>query len=421
MSSSSKIVTRVAEEIEKFEADNLMLRQTEVKRMGGQQGHRSEFTEWYDVPPISTTTDGLSLSQYNEFTSMSVPHRVSTYTNVEFTLNNTDTLDSPEFSRKLRSGLQALDNRINRAVANAVMIRGSQTVTSTAALSGYSNVAAIDTLMTSQDVSQITQKTLALSAQAYNNMAGDLANRDSSLTGKNLTAYEKAMVGEIAGYDTFKTSFVPNLALAAGTVAVDGAQSYTPTGSTLDAEGNPTNTDNRTMVLTVDDTTGVKAGDKFTIATVNAVSLQNKEDTSSLRTFTVVSVPSGTTMEISPPVIPVTASPTTTGTQAQKDYANVTIAAPDAAALVFLNTASTLINPFWENEAVCINVAPVVGSENDLGGMILANQTTDLGLNVVLAKQGDIDDLSTKWRLTTFFGVTVRDPLKCGVLLGSQP
>ncbi len=48
------------------------------------------------------------------------------------------------------------------------------------------------------------------------------------------------------------------------------------------------------------------------------------------------------------------------------------------------------------------------------------NETTDLGLNVVVAKQGAINDLSTEWRVTTFFGVTVRDPIKCGILMGSQ-
>ena len=55
-----------------------------------------------------------------------------------------------------------------------------------------------------------------------------------------------------------------------------------------------------------------------------------------------------------------------------------------------------------------------------LGGMILMNATTDLGLSVVVAKQGAIGDLSTQWRVTTFFGVTVRDPLKCGILIGGQ-
>ncbi len=424
MSSQAKIVERVlGEELEKFEADNICLRQTDIKRMGGQTGHRSEFTEWHDVPYVSTTIDGLNIANFNEITGLAVPHRVSTYATVPFKLTNTDTLDGSELSRKMRSAMQAIDNRINRACANSVAIQGGQTVTSTAALSGFSNLADVETLLTEQDVSQITDKTMILNARDYNNMAADLANRDSSVSGINLTAYEKARIAMIAGMDTFKTSFTPVKAAAAGggAITVTGAQSHIPVGSIIDANGDPTNVDNRSMNLVVSATASVVAGDKFTIAGVNAVSMQNKNDTGQLRTFTVLEVVDGTNLTISPTIVPVTLAPTTTATQSQADWANVTVAAPGGAAIVFLNTATATTNVFWENDALSINVAPVVGSENDLGGMILMNATTDLGLNVIVAKQGAIADLSTEWRVTTFFGVTVRDPLKCGILLGSQP
>lgn len=424
MSNQAKEVVRVlGDELEKFEADNICLRQTDVKRMGGQTGHRSEFTEWHDVPYVSTTVDGLNLVNFNQMTGIAVPHRVNIYANVPFTLTNTDTLDSSELARKVRSGFQALDNRINRACANAVMIRGGQTVLDTAALSGFQNVADVETLLISQDVSQLTDKTLILNPRDYNAMAKDLqiASRTLAPGSISTTAYEKARIAEIANFDTFKTSFTPVKAAAVlATTTVTGTQSYIPLGHTLDAEGNPTNVDNRSMNLVVASTTGVVPGDKFTIAGVNAVSMQNKNDTGELRTFTVLSVADGTNMEISPTIVPVTLAPTTTATQSQADWANVTIAAPGAATLTFINIADASTNIFWENDALSINVAPVVGSEEDLGGMILMNGTTELGLNVVIAKQGAIDDLSTQWRMTTFFGVTVRDPLKCGILIGGQ-
>jgi hypothetical protein len=424
MSSQAKIVTRVlGNELEKFEADNLCLRQTDIKRMGGQMGHRSEFTEWFDVPYVSTTEDGLTLSQFNEITGLAVPHRVNVYTNVKFKLTNTDTLDQSELQRKLRSGFQALDNRINRACANAVMNQGSQAVLSTSALNGFTNVAAVETRFIEQDVSQLTDKTMILNAGDYNNMAENLqvASRTIAPGSISQTAYEKARIAEIADFDTFKTSFAPNLAAAAASnTTVTGAQSYIPVGSTIDANGDPTNVDNRTMNLVVGSTASAKVGDKFTIAGVNAVSMQNKNDTGNLRTFTVTAVVDGTNLTISPPIIPVTASPTTTATQSQADWANCSAAAAGGAALTWINIADAQTNLFWENDALSVNVAPVVGSEEDLGGMILMNETTDLGLNVVVAKQGAISDLSTEWRMTTFFGVTVRDPLKCGILLGGQ-
>jgi hypothetical protein len=426
MSDQAKVVVRVlGEELAKFEADNICLRRTEVKQMGGQIGHRSEFTEWHDVPYIATGFDGLDATgKFNEITGIAVPHRVNVYFNDTFRLTNTDTLDASELARKVRASLQAVDNRINRAVANAVAIWGSQTVTDTAALSGFQNIADIETLLIEQDVSQTSDKTSILNPRDYNAMAKDLqiASRTLERGSISETAYEKASIAEIAGMDTFKTSFTPvKSAAAGGATTVDGAQSYVPTGATEDAEGNPTNVDNRTMTLTVDNSAGVVAGDKFTIAAVNALSLQNKSETGELRTFSVVSVPAGgVTLEISPPIIPTVASPTTTDEQAQRDYANCDAGAADTAVLTWLNIADAKTNLFWENEAVCINTAPVVGSEEMLGGMILMNETTERGLSVIVAKQGDINDLSTNWRVTTFFGVTVRDPMKCGILIGGQ-
>lgn len=428
MSNQAKIVQRVlGEELEKFEADNLCLRMAEVNRMGGQFGHRSEFTEWFDVPYISTTVDGINIANFNQITGLAVPHRVNIYANVPFTLDNTDTLDGSELSRKMRSAMQAIDNRINRAVANAVTIQGAQFVrqdgASGADLTGFDDVASVETLLVSQDVSQMTQKTMVLNPRDYNDMASDLQIASRTLQPGSIseTAYERARIAMIANFDTFKTSFTPNLAAgAAGATTVDTTQSYVPVGHTLDANGDPTNVDNRSMLLTVNSNTDWAPGDKFTIAGVNAVSLQNKEDTGELRTFTVIDTVGATQLQISPPIIPVVTNPNSEATQAQADYANCTVAAPDTAALTILNTASGLVNPFWENEAIAINVAPVVGPENDVGGMIIMNETTDLGLNVVVAKQGAINDLSTQWRVSTFFGVTVRDPLKCGILMGRQ-
>lgn len=424
MSNQAKEVVRVlGEELAKFEADNICLRQTDVKRMGGQTGHRSEFTEWHDVPYVSTTVDGLNISNFNEMTGLAVPHRVNVYASVPFKLTNSDTLDGSELSRKMRSAFQAIDNRVNRACANAVAIQGGQTVLSSSALSGFQNVADVETLFTEQDVSQISDKTMILNAGDYNLMAKDLQALSRSINNGSIsqTAYEKAKIAEIANFLTFKSSFTPTKSAAVlSSTTVTGAQSYIPVGHTTDAEGNPTNVDNRKMNLVVGSTTGVVPGDKFTIAGVNAVSMQNKNDTGSLRTFTVLEVVDGTNMSISPTIVPVTASPTTTATQSQADWANCSAGAGGGAALTFINIADAQTNVFWENEALSINVAPVVGSENDLGGMILMNETTEMGLNVVVAKQGAIADLSTEWRVTTFFGVTVRDPLKCGILIGGQ-
>ena len=424
MSSQAKVVARVlGEELEKFEADNICLKQTSIKRMGGQMGHRSEFTEWYDVPYIATTVDGLSITQYNEKTGLAVPHRVNVYASVPFKLTNTDTLDSPENMRIISSAFQAIDNRINRAVATAVLNQGSQFVPFAAAISNFSHIAAIDTLLGEQDIPASLDKTLIMNYGDGNSVANDLQGTGRTMSGIAKTAYEKALVSQVGGLDIFKTSFAPTKAAAAGggAITVNGAnQDYDPVGHTLDSDGNPTNVDNRTQTLTVSATTNVAVGDKFTLAGVNALSLQNKNDTGNLRTFTVTEVVSGTELRISPPIIVDSGTPNSTVTQARDDYANCSAAPANGAAVTFLNTQTAQSNLFWVKDAVCINVAPVVGSEDDLGGIIVMNETTDLGLNVVVAKQGSINDLSTNWRVTTFFGTTVTIPEMCGTLFGGQ-
>lgn len=426
MSSQAKEVVRVmGEELEKFEADNIALRRTNINRMGGQTGHRSEFTEWFDVPYVSRTIDGLNIANFEEITGLAVPHRVNIFATVPFKLTNSDTLDTTELSRKMRSAMQAIDNRINRAVANAVVNQGSQFVSSTTALSGFQNVADVETRFIEQDVSQLTDKTMILNPGDYNSMASNLQDLSRSIQTGSIseTAYEKARIAEIANFMTFKTSFAPTKAAAAGggAITVTGTQNFTPEGNTLDSEGNPTNVDNRVMNLVVSATAGVVVGDKFTIAGVNASSMQNKNDTGNLRTFTVTAIVDGTNLTISPPVIFGDVNPPLdTDDQSRFDWQNCAAAAAGGSSIVFLNIVTGQTNPFWENDAISINVAPVVGSENDLGGMILMNETTDLGLNVIVAKQGAIADLSTEWRVTTFFGVTIRDPLKCGILMGSQ-
>ncbi|MGK3946966.1 P22 phage major capsid protein family protein, partial [Streptomyces caeruleatus] len=70
---------------------------------------------------------------------------------------------------------------------------------------------------------------------------------------------------------------------------------------TLDTNGN--NVDNRTQQVTVSATTGVTAGSMFTITGIESVHQITKIATGQLKTFRVISVDSGTTMTISPPMI----------------------------------------------------------------------------------------------------------------------
>lgn len=410
-----EVVVAFQELIQGFDSDNIVARQTTVRRTPGTQQFRSAFREWVPVPMISITFSGIDQTANlgNEVTELAVPHDTDIIENVPFTLDSFELNDPSELRKKFDSAKQALSAKVNRDVAAQVNLFGSQHIKKGSALDGYADIAAMEARLIEEDIPQTADKTLVLNATDYSTMAGNLAERQNMTGSKPIGAWERSFLGEVAGFDTFRTSFTPNLQAAGGggSLTVAGAQSFVPTSSTEDSLGNPTNVDNRTMTLVLSSTTGVLPADKFTIANLNAVSLINKEDTGALRTFTVISVDSGTDLTISPPIISKLGS-----TLPEKEYANVVDEAANLAAIVFLNTAAVKTNIFWVNEAVSLNAGSLAVDESNFGGLNVMRGRTDSGIELIIANSGNLGTLKAEWRLTAFYGVTVRNPMQCGSL-----
>ncbi len=430
---AAKVIDRIfKEELLRFETDNMTLRNNKIERMGGMESNRNEAKEWVDKPAIAVAQDGLDMTdKFQNFTHLSVPRVVNTYTNHPFALQNTDTLDEYELARELRAGFQAIGARVNRAMAITIYNQGAIAVAIDNGGAGgtpitFNDVNKIRTAMIGNDIDITTPKTLMMNVRDAGLAADDLATRQTLNKGSIAeNAYEEAFIARISGLKIFETGFTPPVPANGATVTVAGAdQNVVPVSATIDANGDPTNVDNRSQNLVVDSTTGVVAGDKFTLALVFQVSMINKKvSTSVLQTFTVKSVVDATNLEISPQIVVDPGTITDQATQAEANYANCSVAPANAAALTFLNLVETESNLFWENGAAVLKTAPVVGSEDKLGGIIISNESTGddgLGLNFVLAKQGDINDFSAKWRLTTRFGANLDEPEKAGVLLTDQ-
>lgn len=433
MSSTAKIVERIfGDELVQFKADNVALNQVKIRSMAGAQSNRNEAKQWYPKPAIGVTEDGLDLTgKFQEFTNLSVPEVVDTYTSYPFKLTNTDTLDEFELQQQIRAGMQAIGARINRAVANVVYQQGALTITSVNGSGGtpltFADIVKINSAFTRNDIDVTTPKTLIMNVEDYNSSAADLALRDTLNKGSIAEgAFKEAFVNKIANLKVFQTSFSPAVAAQGAVITVNGAnQNVIPTAFQLTTLGNIEDIDNRSQNLIVSATAGIIPGDKFTMTGVFEVSMINKlASTVNLRTFTVKSVVNGTTLEISPQIVVEAGTLTSIDDKAQNDYANVTAAPANLASLTFLNANATISNLFWENESIVLDVAPVVDEKN-IGGMIISNMTLSMGanapgLNFILAKQGDINDLSSKWRLTTRFGANNREPEKNGTFLTNQ-
>lgn len=375
---------------------------------------------WRPQPYIAQSFDGTDqTSNFQDMTQLSVPATIGYNKSSPWIMTATELRDALQEKRLGEAAKQKLASDINIAVMSVAALEGTLVVARSAAASGFDDVAACEAIMNEQGV-QSFDRYLALSTRDYNGMASNLAGR-ATMTGKPTTAYERAYVGNVAGFETFKLDYANRLLAAAGGAGItidtrDAAVNYyTPQATSVATTGQISNVDNRYQTITVSSSANVRAGDCFTIAALNAVHHITKSDTGQLKTFRVISVPAGgTTLVISPPIITAQG-----GTDAELQYQNCVINTKAAnSAIVFLNTVAASMNPFWQKDA--IEILPGRYAVPTDAGAAVMRASTDQGIELVLQKQYDINTMKIKYRLDTRFGVCNKQPEMTGILLFSQ-
>lgn len=376
---------------------------------------RANDTIWRPMPYILTSqnrTVGSAVTA-QKATQLSVPSRLNQRKNVTWEMDALELRDALQEGRLGQSAYQRLASDVNTSVRDVVSLQGTLVARVTGAIDTFDDIALAESIMSEQGIPE-GDRYLALTTRDYNNVSGNLAGRQNLMPGKTITAYERAYVGNVAGFETFKIDAGRRLAANAAsiTIATNGAQvRYVPDN----VDGNGNNVDNRTQQVTVSSTTGVTAGDCFTIANIGAVHHITKEDTGQLKTFRVISVDSGTTMTISPPMVGANSSPTA----AESQYKNIEVRATSAtAAITFLNTSATNLNPFWHKES--IELLPGRYAVPTNSGVDVMRGTTDQGLEVVMAKKFDNSTFKSLYTLDVLYGVVNTNPQMNGVLIGGQ-
>jgi hypothetical protein len=379
---------------------------------------RTNNTIWRPMPYIAQSFDGTDqTANFADNTQLSVPATIGYHKSVPWTMTPYELRDALQENRLGDAAKQKLASDINVAVMNVAANTGTLVVKRTAAASGFDDVALCEAIMNEQGV-QGFDRYLALGTRDYNGMASNLAGR-GTMNQKPITAYEKAYVGTVASFETYKMDYANRIAAAAGgallTVDTQASASnyYTPVATSVASTGETGNVDNRYQTITISATTNVAAGDCFTIAGVNAVHHITKGDTGLLKTFRVISVDSGTTMTISPPIIS-----NQGGTDAEAQYQNCEVTASATAAIVFLNTVAAPINPFWQKDA--IELLPGRWAVHTDAGASVMRATTEQGIEIVMQKQYDINTGKTFYRLDTDFGVVNKQPEMSGIMLFNQ-
>jgi hypothetical protein len=244
-------------------------------------------------------------------------------------------------------------------------------------------------------------RSMVMNPAAHYAVAGNQLTLDSvGAMGKS--AYERAQVGYVAGFDTFSTQNVQShtVGVATGTPLVNGGSQNVTYAAAVGSNWSQTlNTDGWT-----NSTTGIlKAGDVFTIAGVFAVNPVPGEGTTGktvmpyLQQFTVLAdADSGATtgpaaLTVSPPII-------TSGPQQ-----TVSAAPADNAAITVLGTGGTAYpqNLGFHKNAFALVTCPLQMPD---GASFKARESHN-GLSIRVVKDYDIDSDEDIIRMDVLYGV----------------
>ena len=423
MANSFSKEERVAFEniLEGFQDALVLSRNVAVYNTDQQMMERTNNIIWRPQPYISVSYSGTDMTtNFDDYAQLAVPATIGFSRSVPWMLNATELRDTLQEGRLGDAAKQKLASDINVAIMNVAALQGSLFVKRTAAASGFDDVAQCEAIFNEQGVMD-TDRYLALSTRDYNGMASNLATSTRSFGNEiSDSALRRAFVGRLASFETYKLDYAIRKTAAAGggaitmsTLAAAGNY-WVPRATSVAATGETSNVDNRFQTITVTSTTSVAAGDAFTIANVNAVHHITKGDVGLLKTFRVVSVPSSTTLVITPPII---SNQGGTDAEAQNQNVVVTSAASNAA-IVFLNTVTGFMNPFWQKDS--LEILPGRYAVPTDAGAAVMRASTDQGIELVMTKQYDINTMKTKYRLDTLYGVVNKQPEMSGIIMFSQ-
>lgn len=413
---------RVAfEEIMEGFHDALVLsRNVNIYKPESQMAERAQNTIWRPQPYIMSSVDGTAgtdiSASYQDATQLSVPVTIGYTKSVPWKMTAEQLRDALQEGRLGSAAKQRLASDINVAILTAACAYGSLVVPIATAAGDFDDVAEVEAVMNEQGIAG-WDRYLALNTRDYNGLAGDLAGRENLVSKKTLSAYERAYVGMIASFQTFKMDYSLSLTGNTPTVTINGAgQYYTPIALETTVVGQ-VNHDNRFQTIAVTVGAGtIAVGDCFTVANVYSVHHITKQSTGQLKTFRVVELVTGAggsgTIKITPPMISNGGS-----TDAEAAYQNVDSTPANGAALTFLNTTTAQYNPFWQEDALELVPGHLVVPSD---GTSVMRGTTDQGLEIVMQKQWDQYTNQNKYRMDCFFGVANKQPEMSGILLFGQ-
>lgn len=316
------------------------------------------------------------------------------------------------------SGRKQASN-LNSSITSAMVTQGSLHIRSTAT-SGYNFIAGGQALMNERQGAR-DKRIFLLNDRDNLTYGQDLAARQT-LQGRPAETWNTGQIGaNVAEFDLYVGSFLPNITGGASpNTTVTGNQSFAPEGGSVNSTtGVCTNVDYREADIAVASSASYSVGDKVRFQNpgsvdVNAVGLDDKVNTNEPMTFTIVAKPDATTITVYPKPIALNDGALST---LQLAYANVDRQILNAALVVRLNTDSSVkTNLFWDKSAVEVMGGTIPANLfKEFAGKKVITATMKNGQTMYMVYDGDITTMNFKYRLFTWYGITIRDPMRVGV------
>ena len=392
--------------IEGYDAECVISKEVQTRYPDAATMQRSGEVEYLpqDFGAVLQTGLDISAGADDDVIDRMVPLAYRTPDNVRYALDARELRDPRLMREKGRAAAQRLAAEVETQMQATIAARAGIVIKKTGAMA-WTDGAAAEMQLIVRGAGNGSDKKLFINPVDYLAISGDLGGK-AYMGDLSKAAYERSQIPNIAGFRTFRTDQMTNVAVT-GTVTstlVNGAnQAHTVTAMSGDSF-----VDNRQMVLNCDgaNAANVKAGDAFTLPGVFAVHQTSKSSTGQLQTFRVLSNTAGA-LTITPAII-------TSG-----QYQNVTASPADNAPLTFLNTATAPASVFWTQDACVLSYGRLEFPTD--GGPKVMTATTKQGVPLVMSYGFDHLKAKTTFRFTTMYGCTVLQPEKCGIILANQP
>jgi len=401
-------------QLETYEAQTSLVDKTMVFNPSSGDMRNSGNVLWRPVQQHAPILTGWDLTgQEQEIIEETYPAYLGTPKNDLVKQRIDDLRDITQWKRRGEASGKQQATELNTGLANLIKNTGSLYYRNNSA-SGFTFISQAQTIMNERERMD-TGRCFFMNDRDANVYAQDLAARQT-VQGRPADAWNAGQITQnTAGFDVYTASFLPVITGGALSTTTTAATSFAPVGGSVNvATGTVTNVDYRSAVIPVTASGSFAVGDKVTFAGVNSVGVSSKNDTGQLMTFTIVSKPNATSVEIWPKPI---AKNDGALTATQKAYANVLNVIASGVAMTRLNTdASAKSNIFFDKDSVEILGGDVpMELMKEFSGMKVISETLANGLKMYMVYDSELSGLTLRYRTFTWYGLTNKDPQRNGV------